>query len=93
MSPTIGFLTLISIVVIQFFEGNFLQEYIMSKSTKLHPVTIIIGLLIFEHLWGIIGMAISVPVIAVLKIVLTFAEKKLKLFDYAVSVEESEAEE
>lgn len=88
MNPTIGLLTLIAIVVIQFFEGNFLQEYIMSKTTKLHPVTIIIGLLIFDHLWGIIGMAISVPVIAVLKILFTFIEEKVKFLESLEEVEE-----
>ncbi len=90
MNPTIGLLTLVSIVVIQFFEGNFLQEYIMSKSTKLHPVTIIIGLLIFEHLWGIIGMALSVPIIAVLKILWNFVGEKYRLFQEQERLEEEE---
>ena len=62
-SPTIGIFTLLSIVLIQFVEGNFLQSLILSKTTKLHPVTIIIGLLIFGHFWGILGMAVSTSII------------------------------
>ncbi len=85
-----GLLTTASIVVIQFFEGNFLQEYIMSKTTKLHPVTIIIGLLIFGHFWGIIGMAISAPVIGILKIVFNFFDRKWKLLDYVDDMEMEE---
>ena len=54
-SPTIGILTLIVIAVIQFLEGNFLQPIIMSKTTKLHPVTIMLGLLIFGYFFGIVG--------------------------------------
>ena len=81
MSPTIGILTGIVILVIQFFEGNFLQEYIMSKTTKLHPVTIIIGLLIFGHFWGMIGMVISTPVIAVLKEFYKFFDDKYDFFN------------
>ena len=81
MSPTIGILTLIAIVVIQFFEGNFLQEYIMSKTTKLHPVTIIMGLLIFGHYWGIIGMVLSTPLIAVFKQIWIFLDEKYDFFN------------
>lgn len=80
MSPTIGILTLLAIVIIQFFEGNFLQEYIMSKTTKLHPVTIMTGLLIFGHFWGIIGMVISTPVLAVFKQVYLFLDEKYDFF-------------
>ena len=78
-SPITGVLTLISIVIIQFLEGNFMQPVIMSKTTKLHPVTIIVGLLIFGHFFGIIGMVISTPLIAVLKSIVVFFMDKLDL--------------
>ena len=74
--PIIGLLTLISIGLIQFLEGNLLQPLIMSKSTKLHPVTIILGLLVFGHFFGIIGMAISTPVIGALKAIFQFFNEK-----------------
>lgn len=88
ISPTVGLLTGVSIIIIQFFEGNFLQQYIMSKTTKLHPVTIIMGLLIFQHFWGVIGMALSAPIIGILKIIFNFIDKKWKLLDYVDEVEE-----
>lgn len=78
-SPITGILTLISIVVIQFLEGNFMQPVIMSKTTKLHPVTIICGLLIFGHFFGIIGMVISTPLIAVLKSITVFIMNKIDI--------------
>ena len=34
---------------------------------KLHPVTIMLGLLIFQHFFGIIGMIVATPVIAAVK--------------------------
>jgi predicted PurR-regulated permease PerM len=77
--PFTGILTLISIVVIQFLEGNFLQPVIMSKTTKLHPVTIIVGLLIFGHFFGIVGMVISTPLIAVLKSLCIFLMEKFEI--------------
>ena len=78
-SPVTGILTLISIVVIQFLEGNFMQPVIMSKTTKLHPVTIICGLLVFGHFFGIVGMVISTPLIAVLKSITVFIMGKLNI--------------
>lgn len=81
--PITGILTLVAIVLIQFLEGNFLQPVIMSKTTKLHPVTIIVGLLVFGHFFGILGMVISTPLIAVAKAVFMFFEEKFEfnLFD------------
>lgn len=78
-SGPIGLLTLLSIVIIQFLEGNFIQPLVMSKTTKLHPVTIMIGLLIFGHFWGIIGMFISTPIITSLKAIFTYFDDKYNL--------------
>ena len=78
-SPTIGLFTLLTIVIIQAIEGNFIQPVIMSKTTKLHPVTIITGLLIFGHFFGIIGMLVSTPIIAVLKSIFAYYNEKYQL--------------
>ena len=92
ISPTVGLFTLIAIVIIQFFEGNFLQETIMSKTTKLHPVTIIIGLLIFGHYWGIIGMVVSTPLLAVCKQVYLFFDEKYDFFKTEETEEKDDKE-
>lgn len=77
--PITGILTLITIVVIQFLEGNLLQPVIMSKTTKLHPVTIMVGLLIFGHFFGIFGMVISTPILAVSKSIILFFKDKFNI--------------
>lgn len=79
-SPTIGIFTLLVIAVIQFIEGNFFQPLIMSKTTKLHPVTIISGLLLFGHFWGIIGMLVSTPIIAACKSIFMYFDEKYDFF-------------
>lgn len=71
-----GIFVLIVIFVIQFLEGNFLQPFIMSKTTRLHPVTIILGLLVFGHFFGVVGMLISTPVLAALKIIIKFFNER-----------------
>lgn len=78
-SPTVGILVFIMIVVIQFLEGNFIQPLVMSKTTKLHPVTIMIGLLLFGHFWGIIGMFVSTPIIASCKAIFTYFDDKYNI--------------
>ena len=81
-SPTIGFLTLATIVIVQFLEGNFFQPIIMSKSTKLHPVTIMMGLLVFGYFFGIMGMLVSTPIIAALKSIYVFFNDKYDLLNF-----------
>lgn len=79
--PLTGVLTLLAVALIQFLEGNFLQPVIMSKTTKLHPVTIITGLLIFGHFFGIIGMVISTPIIAAVKSIFMFFNEKYEIIN------------
>ena len=86
MNPMTGIFTLVSIVVCQILENNFYQPLIMGKAMKLHPVTIILGLLIFSHFFGMIGMIVATPVIACFKIIFEFIEEKTglseKLYGY-----------
>jgi len=78
----VGILSLVVIVVIQFLEGNFLQPLIMSKTTKLHPVTIMLGLLVFGHFWGIFGMIVSTPLIAAIKSILMYFDEKYDIIKW-----------
>ena len=77
MDPIVGICCLISIIVVQLLENNFYQPLIMGHTMKLHPVTIMLGLLIFQHFFGIIGMIVATPVIAALKIIFTFVDEKM----------------
>lgn len=81
ISPVTGICVLISIVVVQLLENNFYQPLIMGHTMKLHPVTIMIGLLIFQHFFGIIGMVVATPVIACVKVLCTFINEKLGIID------------
>lgn len=80
MSPLIGILTFVAVVVSQFLESNILTPIVMSKTMKLHPVTIILGLLIFNHFFGILGMVLSTPIISGLKIIFGFLDEKYMFF-------------
>lgn len=78
----IGIAVLIAIIIIQLIEGNVLQTLIISKTTKLNPVIIIIGLLIFGHFFGIIGMLLSTPIIGVCKVIITYFDEKYNLLNF-----------
>ncbi len=77
----IGIMTLIIVIVVQMIENFILQPVVMSKTMKLHPITIILGLLIFEHFFGILGMILATPSIALAKVVYKFFVEKYNLFD------------
>ncbi|MFA5407906.1 MAG: AI-2E family transporter [Bacilli bacterium] len=79
--PT-GIITLACILVVQFIEGNFIQPLVMSKTMKLHPVTILIGLLIFGYFFGVLGMIIATPLVAIIKSIAIFIENKYNILKF-----------
>lgn len=81
MSPVTGVLTLVINILVQFIEGNFIQPLVMSKTMKLHPVTIIVGLLVFGYFFGIVGMIISTPLISIMKIIFKYFNEKYDIID------------
>lgn len=87
-SSTIGVLTLLFILVVQTIDGNVLQPLVMSKKMNLSPITIILSLLIFEYLFGIFGMIIATPAVALLKIIFVFIDEKYNLFGFRDKDEE-----
>lgn len=87
-SSTIGVLTLLFILVVQTIDGNVLQPLVMSKKMNLSPITIILSLLIFEYLFGIFGMIIATPAVALLKIIFVFIDEKYNLFEFRDKDEE-----
>ncbi|MCJ7841784.1 AI-2E family transporter [Lederbergia sp. NSJ-179] len=58
----------IAMLIIQFIEGNLLSPFIVGKSLHMHPLFIIAALVIGGEVGGVIGMIISVPILAVIKI-------------------------
>lgn len=81
-STTIGIAILIFIVIVQTIEGNFLQPFIMSKTTKLSPVVIILGLLVFGHFFGVFGMILSTPILGAIKEIFIFFDNKYDLLSF-----------
>lgn len=75
----------IIVIVLQFLEGNVLSPLIVGKSLHMHPLFIMLALLAGEELGGIVGMILSIPILAVLKVIILHARvhfrKKAPLVD------------
>lgn len=80
-NPIIGIITLIVATIVQLIENYVLQPVVMSKTMQLHPVTIIIGLLIFGHFFGIAGMILATPILSLLKVLYRFLANKYDWFN------------
>lgn len=93
ISPITGICVLIAIIIVQLLENNFYQPLIMGHTMKLHPVTIMVGLLIFQHFFGILGMVIATPVIACLKVLTEFINEKLQIFNFEKDKDEEDKNE
>ena len=79
ISPVTGIFALLAVVIAQFLESYFLNPIVMSKTMKLHPVTIMIGLLIFGHFFGILGIVLATPIISCIKIIFNFFNEKYEI--------------
>lgn len=81
ISPMTGLFVLIAVVLAQTLESYFLQPVVMGKTMKLHPVTILIGLLIFGSFFGILGMILATPVISICKTIFQFFNQKFSIVE------------
>lgn len=54
-------------ITVQQIEGNFISPNIMGQSIKINPMFIILGLFVGGIMWGISGMILALPILALLK--------------------------
>lgn len=70
--PIFALITFVSLIIIQIIDANILQPNIIAKSVDLHPVVVIGGLIVFQLLFGVVGMLIAMPVLAALKVYIRY---------------------
>ena len=85
VSPLVGILTIVIAFVSQQIDSMLLQPLIMGKTMKLHPVTIMVGLLVFGYFFGILGMIIATPTIACCKVIFSYVNNRYGLKDKIVN--------
>jgi predicted PurR-regulated permease PerM len=58
-----------SSLFIHSLESMLLTPWLASRSSKMNPVAIFVGVLVWGWLWGIWGLLLGVPVLVVIKAV------------------------
>lgn len=81
ISPLCGIIATITIVLVQFVEGNIINPIVVGKATDLHPIVLLVGLLVFEYYFGIIGMILATPIIGAFKILFNYYNEKYEILD------------
>jgi len=57
-------------IIVQFLENNIITPNIVGGNVRLNALTVIIGLLIGNMVWGLPGMLVVIPFIAIMKIIM-----------------------
>ena len=55
--------------VVQFAEGNFITPRIMGNSVNINPLMILLSIVIIGSISGLIGLILTVPILAILKVI------------------------
>lgn len=67
--PSHVLFVVISLVVIHLVDSNYIMPKIVGSKVKLNTLAAVLGLVVGEMIWGITGMFLSIPVIAIAKVI------------------------
>jgi predicted PurR-regulated permease PerM len=75
------FQLLIAVLAVYFvlrqIQDYLINPYIMGKITKLHPLIILFAVIAGEHIGGILGLILAVPIAGILKIIFEYSLNKI----------------
>jgi predicted PurR-regulated permease PerM len=63
-------------ITVQTVSFNLIEPIAIGKRLNLNPLVILLSVLIWGWIWGIIGMLLSVPLTAVINIILANSDSK-----------------
>jgi predicted PurR-regulated permease PerM len=76
-----AFAVVIVYTVVRQIQDYLVNPFVMGRITKLHPLIILFSVIAGEHIAGIIGLILAVPIAAVIKIVFEYSLDKINLND------------
>ena len=68
-TPSQCLYVLIGYIVVHAIDGNIVLPFVVGSKVKINALFSFIGILIGEHLWGISGMFLCIPAMAIFKII------------------------
>lgn len=63
------FFVILSVICIHLFDSNFLMPKIVGAQVKINPLIVILGVILGEMIFGISGMFLSIPYLAIAKVI------------------------
>ncbi len=70
-SVSYALLIALIVIVVQNIIGNFLEPKIFGNKLGLNPLVILLSLLLWGYIWGIVGILLSIPLTAIIKIIIS----------------------
>ena len=75
-SITYALLIALILAAIQTLFFNIIETNLIGKRLNLNPLLILMSVLIWGYIWGIVGMLLSVPLTAIIKIIISNSESE-----------------
>jgi predicted PurR-regulated permease PerM len=66
--PVMALWAAVALAVVQQIDNHLISPNVMSRTVNLHPVVVILALLLGATFYGILGMLVAVPLVAMVKI-------------------------
>lgn len=79
---------IIAIIVVNSIDGNIIMPKIIGSQVQVNSFMVFVGLIIAESIWGIAGMFLAIPILAILKIIFDHV-KDLKPVGFLLGEEEA----
>lgn len=67
-SPGKALAVIVVYTLVQQFEGNVTIPLVMSRTVKLHPAVIAVGVVVVGQLFGFVGLIVAVPILSMITI-------------------------
>jgi AI-2 transport protein TqsA len=87
---SVGVMILVLVIMggIQTLAFNVAEPMILGKRLNLNPLLILISVLVWGYIWGIVGMLLSVPLTAIIKIIISNSTSpNMEFFEHLMSQE------
>lgn len=78
ISPLKAVLTALAFLLVQQFDANFLTPYVQSRTIKVPPLVVFLGVIAGGALAGIMGVLFAVPALAAIRVVFDFFRVRLR---------------
>lgn len=88
VSPTVGVLTIIVVLIMEQTVDSFIEPIVMGKSVKLHPLAILFSLMLGGAVAGVFGMLIAIPTAAVTYTAYLYFARKSGMLEPAIELAE-----